>query len=116
MEDIKTIIALLEKIVELFGPTITVMAVIVFIYFRYLKKGGILLVSHNNNGNGKAKNESNILNPLCDARLKFCEEKFVVIKTRLDDSDKCFEEQAKIINDTHTNVAILLERTEHLRR
>lgn len=114
MEELKIILSALEKLVAMFGPTLTTVGVIAFVYFRYLKKGGILLVTHNQNGNGKSKKES-ILPPVCEARLKFCEEKFDNIKERLDSGDRCFEEQTKIINATHTNVAILLERTEHLK-
>jgi len=118
MEEPKIIIALIERLVALFGPTLTIIGVIAFVYFRYLKKGGILVVTHNDNGNrGKEnKQKPTILNPLCDARLKVCGEKFDIIKERLDKSDEIFGEQSKVINATHTNVAILLERTEHLKR
>lgn len=116
MED--WIIKGIEWSIKTFGSTITLIGVIAFVYFRYLRKGGILVVAHNNNGNEEKENgkKPTVLNPLCDARLEVCEGKFDIIKERLDKGDKIFEEQNETINATHTNVAILLERTEHLRR
>jgi len=118
VDDLKIIIELIKELVILFGPTLTIISVIAFVYFRYLKKGGILVVAHNNNGNEEKGNKQKptVLNTLCNARLKACDEKFDIIKERLNKNDKNFEEQNKVINETHTNVAILLERTEHLKR
>ena len=103
MEELKVIAELLGKMVNLFGSTLTTILVLAFIYFRYLRKGGILTVT-----NGKKYP--------CDERLKLCGEQFEKVHERLDNGDKEFKEQNKIINETHTNVAVLLERTNHLKR
>jgi hypothetical protein len=53
--------------------------------------------------------------PHCDERLQFCLDKFKVIESKVAKGDKKSEELEKLARETHTNVAILLERTEILK-
>ena len=111
MEELTQIANLLSKLVELFGGTITTLLVLLFVYLKFLKKGNHLLVIGNNNG----KKGTNPVNPLCEQRLDHCNKRFDDIDENLEKGEKKFEEYFKTISETHTNVAVLMERTEHLK-
>ena len=109
--ELMQIVGLFEKLVELFGGTITIIFVLIFVYFKFLKKGNILVIGNNNK-----KEDVSSANFFCKQRLDHCDDRFDGINERLERGEKRFSENFKTMNEIHTNVAVLMERTEHLRR
>ncbi len=118
MDDFISILKVVENLAVLFGPTLTAVIVIFFIYTRHFKRGNILVIKGNNKNkveNEKEDKERLGMLPHCDERLQFCLDKFKVIESKVAKGDKKSEELEKLARETHTNVAILLERTEILK-
>lgn len=130
MDKIERALKILERVVDVLGPILTVVLIIglAIVYFKYfhihLKSGGLLLF-----GDAKTNNETTAtvsggngkgtLNGFSEAvyklHLENCKERFGHIDKRLNDGDKRFDKQNEAITETHEDVAVIRALMGHPR-
>ena len=118
MSELMEMLKLIEKVAVLLGPSITSIIIIYYVYNRHFKRGNIIVIKGNNKNKveNDQENKNNIdMLPHCEERLRFCSEKFLKIEKEIEVGGKRYSELERLARDTHTNVAILLERTEILK-
>jgi hypothetical protein len=119
MQELITILELIGKLAERFGPWLTTMILIGIAYFKYIRKGNVVVLK--DTGGGKMRNgykpgngNGNEENSFCKFRALLCGEQIQICKDRLDKHDIRFEKGDDKIGLMHRDIGILLDRTKHL--
>ncbi len=133
MYQIERALKLLERVVDVLGPILTVVLIIglAYVYFKYfhvhLKNGGIVLFgdagkktsepSQVGGGNGKSTliPDNGFSDAIYKMHIETCKERFGRIDGRLNDGDKRFAKQNEAIVETHEDVAVIRALMGHPR-
>jgi hypothetical protein len=122
MQELAAILELIGKLAERFGPWLTTLILIGVAYFKYIRKGTVVVLK--DMGGGKMKTEGFKSNPgnknaaendsYCQFRHLLCGEQFKQDKERLDKHDIRLEKGDQIMSEMAGDIKVLLDRTKHL--